>query len=334
MAFTIRLCPYCGGAISSDEAGYYICSDCEKRTFRSRTNAKAFLLNKPYEDEFSEIVNKLDRDPEGALSAIEEIIEDADEITADMYFTRGLAYAAQGEEGRAHNDWKKALDLITDVRFIDSYIIAVCKRVVELICMKEREYMVFNPLEYLDLISTEFRLKADTPCRGIFYITVYRNFRMKFQAGELDEDPEIYHSIVPKLLTKILSYGRDFRTVCNIIEEVLEDFHYNPDTYVEDDNLKLHMCSLLKSTYEELTENFSDEHIARIFKHWNDDNMYDLEYWMDELMKSVKDDSILQMLRSLGSSNKEDFDLNTAVEDYARKFLLLSEDGKDLSEDA
>jgi len=62
--------------------------------------------------------------------------------------------------------------------------------------------------------------------------------------------------------------------------------------------------------------------------------MYDLEYWMDELMKSVKDDSILQMLRSLGSSNKEDFDLNTAVEDYARKFLLLSEDGKDLSEDA
>ncbi|MBR1452452.1 MAG: hypothetical protein IJ592_03015 [Candidatus Methanomethylophilaceae archaeon] len=93
------------------------------------------------------------------------------------------------------------------------------------------------------------------------------------------------------------------------------------------------MCSLLKSEYESLTENFSDEHKARIFKHWNDANMFDLEYWMDELMKSVKDDNILQKLRSFGAP-REDFDLNNAVEDYARKFLLLSEDGKDLSEES
>ena len=61
--------------------------------------------------------------------------------------------------------------------------------------------------------------------------------------------------------------------------------------------------------------------------------MFDLEYWMDELMKSVRDDTILQKLRSLGSPNREEFDLSTAVEDYARMFLLLSEDGKDLSQD-
>ena len=334
MAFTIRLCPYCGGAISSDEAGYYVCSECEKRTFRSRSNAKAFLLNKPYENEYLQIINQIDSNPEKSVDAMDDIINNyEEEPEADMFFVRGMAFAAMGEEGKAHSDWKKGLDLITDLRFIDSYIIAVCKRIVDMTCMKEREYIAFNPIEYIDAISTEFGVKAEVPCKGIFYITVYRNFRMKHQSGELDDDPEIYPTIIPKLLTKILSYGRDFRTVNNIIEEILEDFHYDPDTYVEDDNLKLHMCSLLKSEYESLTENFSDEHKARIFKHWNDANMFDLEYWMDELMKSVKDDNILQKLRSFGAP-REDFDLNNAVEDYARKFLLLSEDGKDLSEES
>ncbi|MBE6522042.1 MAG: hypothetical protein E7Z62_02795 [Thermoplasmata archaeon] len=333
MAFTIRLCPYCGGAITSDEFGYYICGECEKRTFRSRSNSKAYLLNKPYEDEFSSIVSLIERDPSEAISKVEEMMNESEEPTADMYFTRGFAFAADGEEGKAHNDWKKGLDLITDFRFIDAYIVGVCKRIVDLIIMKEREFIQFNPIEYIDLISTEFGVKASVPCKGIFYITVYRNFRMKYQAGELDGDDDIYPTIIPKLLNKILSYGRDFRTVNTIIEEVLEDFHYNPDTYVEDDNLKLHMCSLLKSTYERLSVNFSDEHITRIFRHWNDSNMFDLEYWMDELMKSVRDDTILQKLRSLGSPNREEFDLSTAVEDYARMFLLLSEDGKDLSQD-
>jgi hypothetical protein len=333
MAFAIRLCPYCGGEINSDESGYYVCAECEKRTFRSRSNTKAYLLNKPYEEEFSKIVNMIDENPSKALSTIDDMIVNSEEPTMDMYFTRGLAYTALGEEGRAHNDWKKALDLMTDFRFIDAYIVAICKRVVELTCMKEREYIEFHPIDYINVLTSEFRAKANISCKGIFYITTYRNFRMKYQAGELDDDEEIYRSIVPKLLKNILAYGRDFRTVINIIEEVLEDFHYNPDTYVEDDNLKLHMCSLLKEEYITLSENFSDEHIERIFRHWNDANMYDLDFWMDELMKSVRDDTILQKLRSLGSPNRESFDLNNAVEDYARMYLLLSEDGKDLSQD-
>ena len=333
MAFTIRLCPYCGGEIVSDDAGYYICQECEKRTFRSRSNTKAFLQNKPYEEDYTEILNLADSDPKKALKMIETIINDSVEPNTDMLFTRGIIFANLGEEGRAHNDWKKGLDLIQDLRFIDSYIVAICKHIVEIICMKEREFIEFNPIEYIDSIATEFSLKAKVPCKGIFYITTYRNFRMKLHSGDLDDDEDIYPAVIPKILSRIIAYGRDFRTQCNVIEEILEDFHYDPDRYVEDDNMNLHVCDVLRQKYTTLSENFSDEHITRIFRHWNDENMFELEYWVSELMSSVKDDSILQKLRSLGSPNKENYNVEQAVEDYARKYLLLSDDGKDLSEE-
>ncbi len=333
MAFTIRLCPYCGGDISSDESGYYVCEECEKRTFRSRSNSKAFLQNKPYEDEYTKILNQSETDPKKALESINACISTTEEPNADMLFVRGVVYAMMGEEGKAHNDWKKGLELISDLRFIDSYIIPVCKCITEIIIMKEREFMDFNPVEYIDTMATDFGLKAHVSCRGIFYITTYRNFRMKMQSGSLDDDPDIYPTIIPMLMNRILAYGRDFRTQCNIIDEVLEDFHYDNETYVEDDYLRLHVCYILSQKYRGLSADFSDEHIARIFKHWNDENMFELEYWVDELMKSVKDDSILQKLRSLGSPNREAFNLDEAIEDYARKYLLISEDGKDLSEE-
>jgi hypothetical protein len=114
----------------------------------------------------------------------------------------------------------------------------------------------------------------------------------------------------------------------------LEDFHYNPDTYIEDDNLKLHLSDLLRQKYLTLSKDFSDEHITRIFRHWNDENMYELEYWMTELIDSLEDVSLLQKLHDLVSSEKEGYDLDQAVEDYARKFLLLDKDGNDLSKEA
>jgi hypothetical protein len=334
MAFTIRLCPYCGGEISADDPGYYSCQECGKRTFRSRSNSKAFLLNKSYEAIYSDIINGVADRPENSLEKIQTIMDEAEEINADMLFTRGVVYSALGEDGKAHNDWRKGLEMIQDLRFIDAYIIAVCKSIMETICMKEREFMDFNPIEYIDQISAEFSQKADIPCKGIFYITVYRNLRMYMQSGGLSDDEDIYFSIVPKLLKRMLAYGRNYRTVCSIIEEVLEDFHYKEETYVEDDNLRLHLCDLLKKEYETLGANFSEEHQIRIFRHWNDQNMFELEYWVGELMKSVNDNAILMALRKLSSNNDENFDLEAAVEDYVRKFLLLSKDGKDLSPDS
>ncbi len=333
MAFTIKFCPYCGGDISTDESGFFVCPDCEKRIVRSRSNSNAYLQNKPNGKELSDIVVLSDSNPEKALEKIESLIDD-DETNPDMFFTRGIVYAALGEEGKAHNDWKKGLELITDLRFIDLYIVAVSKRLVELICMKEREYMDFNPIEYIDALSNEFRLKADVPCKGVFYITLYRNFRMGLQAGNFDSDDDIYSMIIPQILNRILAYGRNFQTTCGIIEEILEDFDYNPETYIEDDNLKLRLCSILAEKYEEFSKDFSEPHLRRIFRHWNDENMYELEYWVDELMKSVKDSNILLILRRYRSVDEGEFDLDAAVAFYARKFLLISETGEDLSEEA
>jgi len=334
MSFTIRLCPFCGGDISSEETGYYVCEDCGKRTFRSRSNDKAFLLNKPYEEGYSKILGLIDAAPKKGLEEIDAVIVDTEEPNPDMFFTRGLLYTALGEEGKAHNDWKRGLELLDDVRWIDAYIIPICKRVMELICMKERDFITFDPVEYLDTISTEFGIKAGVPCRGIFYITLYRNFRMKYQSGGMEGQEDVYHSIIRTIIRRILAYGRNFRTNVSIIEEVLEDFHYDPDTYLEDDELLLHLWSTLRQKYLELSKDFSDEHLVRIFRHWNDQNMFDMEYWVDQLMDSVKDDSILQKLRSLGSENREKYDLETAAEDFVRKSLLLSADGEDLSEEA
>ncbi len=333
MAFTIRLCPYCGGEISADDPGFYACQECGKRTFRSRSNSKAFLLNKSYESTYTDIINGMADHPEISLKQIQSIIDEAEEVNADMLFTRGIVHSALGEDGKAHNDWKKGLDMIQDFRFIDAYIIAVSKSIMETICMKEREFMDFNPVEYIDLISAEFSQKADIPCKGVFYITVYRNLRMYMQSGGLSEDEDIYHSIVPKLLKRMLAYGRNYRTICSIIEEVLEDFHYKEETYEEDDNRKLHLCDLLRKDYEALSVNFSEEHQIRIFKHWNDQNMFELEYWVGELMKSVNDNAILMALRKLSSNNDENYNLEEAADDYARRYLLLSKDGKDLSKD-
>ena len=334
MAFTIKFCPFCGGGISLGDSGTFVCEECDKRIVRSRSNSNAFLANKPYGEEYSKIVAMASINPERAVDSIDSIIDDADEPNADMYFTRGIAYAAMGEEGKAHNDWKKGLDMITDLRFIDSYIVAISRPIVDIICMKEREFMDFKPVDYINNISNEFRLKADVPCRGIFYITIYRNFRMDLQAGKFTVDDDIYPEIIPRLVHMILAYGRNFQTTDAIIEEVLEDFEYNLETYEEDDNLKLHLCSMIVDKYLELSKDFSDAHLRRIFRHWNDENMYELEYWVDQLMIAVKDQSRLQTLRRLRLVDVGEFDLDAAAEYYARKFLLISETGEDLSEES
>ena len=334
MAFTIRLCPYCGGEISADDPGSYSCLECGKRTYRSRSNTKAFLDDKPYEDEYGKILLKAESDPKAALSMIEQKFEESDEPDSDMYFVRGNIHSALGEEGKAHNDWKKGLDLLTDMRPIDAYITAICKRIVDLTIEKEREFLDFNPMEYIDLIATEFALKAEVPCKGVFYITIYRNFRMKLLAGELEIDDDIYPTLIPQIIDKIIAYGRNFKTIVNIIDEVLDDFHYNNDTYEEDDNLKLHACFLIRNAFVKYGENYTDEHLSRIMRHWNDENMFELEYWADELMKSTNDKSILQTLRKIRSDEEREYDIEEAVDDYVKKYLLLSDDGKDLSEEA
>jgi len=146
---------------------------------------------------------------------------------------------------------------------------------------------------------------------------------MMMQSGNLDGDEDIYSSIIPKLLDKIIAYSRDFRTTVGIIEEILEDFHYNVETYAEDDNQWLHLCDMLKDAFLRLSDGFTEEQIVGVIRHWNDENMFELEYWADELMKSVSDKTILQALRRLSSSNSDNFDLDEAVEDYAKRFLLL-----------
>ncbi len=333
MAFSIRFCPYCGADTTTESSGQYVCTECDRRIVRSRSNSNAFLMNKPYADEYSDIISQADTDPEKALKRINSVIDGSELPDTDMFFTRGLVYAALGEEGKAHIDWSKGLELMTDTRFLDAYIVAVCSRIVELICQKEREFKDFNPIEYIDQIATEFRLKGETPCKGVFYITIYRNFRMDQQAGAFN-DNDIYETIIPKILRRILAYGRNFKTVVSIVEEILEDFEYDPETYEEDDNLSLHVCYLLIKKYEELSKDFSDEHLIRIFRHWNDENMFELEYWIGELLDSVRDSSLLQTFSKFRKTEGGDVDLQEAVDDYAKKMLLLSDDGEDLSEEA
>ena len=333
MAFTIRLCPYCGADITVDEMGVYNCLACGKATYRSRSNSKAYLINKPYEEEYSQILNLMDNDAKKALDKINEVIVEADEPDADMFFTRGIVYSYTGEEGKAHMDWKKGLDLLTDFRYIDAYIVAVCKRIADLMIMKEREFMEFNPIEYIDAIATEFALKAEVPCKGIFYITIYRNLRMMHQSGELDEDAGLYSNLVKIIVARIIAYGRNYRTVREIIEEVLEDLHYNPETYQEDDNLRLHVFDVLREKLGVLSKDFSDDHITRIFRHWNDENMYELEYWVDELLKPVRNRTLLLKLREMPTES-ETYELEESIEDYAKKYLVLSSEGHDLSKEA
>ena len=334
MAFSIRLCPYCGGEISVDDSGNFVCQECGKHTYRSRSNTKAFLQDKPYEDSYGQILLKMESDPKSALSMVDDLISSVEEPDGDLFFIRGIIFSVMGEEGKAHNDWKKGLDILTDMRYIDAYIVGICKRIVDLTIEKEREYIEFKPFEYIDQIATEFSLKAQVPCKGIFYITIYRNFRIKLLAKELDIDDEIYPALIPQILDRIISYGRNYRTIVNIIDEVLDDFHYNNDTFEDDDNLRLHACYLIRNAFQKYGENFTDEHLVRILKHWNDENMFELEYWEDEMMKSVKDTSVLLVLRKLRSVDNEDYDLEQAAEDYVKKYLLLSDDGKDLSEES
>lgn len=332
MAFTIRLCPFCGGAITSEESGYYLCEECGKRSYRSRIYSKVFLQGKPYEAQYSSIIDLLDVNPDKALAQINEVVESVEEPDTDMLYTRATVYTALGEEGKALIDWKKGLEAMSDFRNIDAYILSVCRNIMDTIVIKEREFLDFSPLEYIDNIATEFSLKTEVPCRGLFYLTLYRDFRTAYQSGKLDEDEDVYDTTIVRILPKILAYGRDYRMVIDAIDEMLEDFHYNPDTYIDDDNLVMHLCYLLKGQYEALSENFSGEHIIRIFRHWNDENMFELEYYVDELLKSVRDPSILQKIGGL--LGRENVNLAEAVEAYARKFLMIADDGTDLSKEA
>ncbi len=323
MAFNLTLCPFCGRDLSADELSYFICESCGKRIYRARSALTVFLNGKPYEEEYNDIIESAEHNPGKALEDLKVIFDSKEEPDTDLFFTRAIVYSLSGEEGKAHADWKKGLESIKDIKNIDAYIVSACRCITEVIIKREREFIEFDYLQFIKDVASVFAQAAEVSCRGIFYITVFRNMKIKFLAGEFSDDVELYQSIIKSICSKIIPYGRNYKTVVSIISDVLQDSEYDSDTYEDDDNLVLHIYDLTQMYLKGYSENYSDDRNLSIFEHWTDEQMESLDYLFGRIIESTSDSTILANLSQLFHAPTEEIDVGQAVDDYIQKYLLI-----------
>jgi len=332
MAFNLTLCPFCGRDLDADGISFFVCESCGKRIYRARSALTAFLDRKPYGEEYEEIIEGAEHNPSKAFEHVNEIFDNTEEPDIDLYFTRAIIYTFAGEEGKARADWKKGLENIKDIKNIDAYIISACRCITEIIISREREFIDFNYKQFIGDVASDFAQAANISCKGIFYITVFRNFKIKFLAGDFADDDDLYQAVVKTLCSKIIPYGRNHKTVVSIITDILQDSEYDRETYEDDDNLVLHAYDLVQMYLKGYSENFSDNHNLAIFDHWSDESMSELDYIFGRIIESTSDSSALVSLSQLFHAQGEEIDIGKAVEDYVQKYLLIEPQDDTVSE--
>lgn len=329
MDFELMYCPYCGGDIGPAEGPRRVCSVCGKYIYSDRESINSFIRPGELEVSFNEALSVVEDDnPKKALAIADDILAATGETDFDAFFLRGAIYSYKGEDGKAFNDWKRGLELLSVYTNIDAYICLMASCISRMIFDKESEFIEFHPVKYIDKLADEIHASTNESCKAYLFYNVYMNYRKILGRNDKNSD-EGFNEPVPGLFRRVVAYHRNFMCLNSIIERYLASVGYDPETYEDDDLEEAHIYDMIAQSLRRYTAGMTVGDMRRIMAHWDDVRLETNEERLDAIMPH--DDGMFGKLLSR-KSDSEPVNLEASVDAYVRGYLLL--DAGTSSEDA
>ncbi|MDO5862467.1 MAG: hypothetical protein Q4Q58_06735 [Thermoplasmata archaeon] len=319
MDFTLMSCPYCGRAVDSSDPIRYVCTSCGKSIYTNRFDVLSFIHPSGIEERFKDcMLAAADGNEKKAMDIAEGLVGSTGCCDHDPYFLRGCVYALRGEDGKALSDWKKALELLSNSEELDAYVCLLAKAVSAMVLYKEREYIEFNIVNYVDKLCDEIDSSSGMSCKAFVYYTIYIDC-LEQAKGLGKSEADQFRELAPDLFRRVVAYHRNYWCLSRIIEEYLEYIGYDEETFEEDDNSVPHVYALLRHRLDEHISHMTEEDRVRIFDRWDDKSLKEnIEPLLDAM---VVKKSLLTRLRPKDAQGT--VDIKTAVHKYVDTCLLI-----------
>ncbi len=324
MDFALMSCPYCSRTVDSSDPCKYVCLSCGKSIYTARSDVMAFTDNDELKNSFESIFDAFDDDFEKKAREIADgLVESTEGNDRDSLFIRGYVHARMGEDGKALADWKKGLELLSNDINLDGYICLVSKAVCDMILFKEKEFIEFDAIAYIDKICDEVDSNTGMSCKAFIYYSIYRNcLNMVYTSDELNGE---FDDVIPRLIKRIVAYHRNYWCLPRIIQEYLDLIEYDPETYEDDDNEVPHVYELIGVCLKEATAGMNDDDRIRIFDRWNDASLKaQMEPALDALINQKG--TFLGRFHKKEEGEDEGVKNYNLIRDYVDKCLLLAHD--------
>lgn len=319
MDFALTSCPYCGRAVDSSDPGRYVCRSCGKYIYTRRYDILSFIRPSEIEDRFREAIAAMDDDnPKKAMEIADDLVESTGCCNHDSLFLRGYLYAELGEDGKSLADWKKALELVSNDVNLDAYICLMAKGITDMIRYKEREFIEFNEVSYIDKLCDEIDASTGMSCKSFVYYTILRDCtRVVFgQEEQLDE----LRDVIPNLFRRSIAYERDYWGLPRMIEQYLRFIGFNEETFEDDDNQVPHIYYLIQKEFDAHISKMTEEDRIRIFDRWDDKSLREKVEPLLDAMVGPKRGGLLGKLRR---KEEPGLDLQTLIHAYVDRCLLI-----------
>ncbi len=330
MDITLMFCPYCGGELGPKDDSGFLCKSCGKNIYSDRQSITNFIPDGDPGIRFNDVIEAIEGDnTKKALDIADELVENLGEDNADVFFLRGIVYAYLGEDGKASIDWKKGLEMLTSNQNLDAYVCSMSKVISDMMYAKEKEYIDFDPIRYIDKLCDEIYEDTKESCKALVYYSVYKNYVNLMD--KLQEDgEEVFRDVIPLLFRRIVEYQRNMLCLKRIIDAYLSSMDYNPDTYEDDDMCELHVYELISLDLGKYTANMTDSDMKCIMEHWDDNALKSNEADLEALLPATKG-SVIGKLLSRKNATDECPNEPDAVDLYVRRCLLLCDSDSDES---
>lgn len=335
MDFELMFCPYCGGGLDSSDDSVSVCRDCGKSIYTDREDTRRFLRSGELTDDFNEALDAIEDDNgKKAIDISNRILDASDDADFDAFFLRGAAYACLGEDGKAAMDWKRGLELLSTYTNIDAYICLMAKSIADMIYLKEREYIDFDVLKYVDRLSEEVDDCIGESCKAFFYHTIFMDYRSLM--GRIEgSGEETFNDAVPLLFRRTVEYHRNALCLIRTIDEYLVSVGYNPETYDDDDMNDLHVYDLISADLKTYTAGMSTDDIRRIMTSWDDKALEINEERLEAILDHQKGTGVIgKILARRTGADEDPVSEPDAVDLYVRSYLLLESPSSESQEPA
>lgn len=256
---------------------------------------------------------------------VDDVTSGADEQDYDTLFLKGAVNAICGEDNKTLLYWKKGLSLLSaysDVD-IDAYVCLMTTSLSELVYYKEREFIEFDPLKYINRISEEFTRSTGLPCKSYIFYNIYKTYSKKMKRLVESKD-DTFMDIIPVLFRRAIEYNRDYRSIIMIINEYLADRDYNEEETYNSNNSDCYIYNLVRVYLKAYTSEMSDVYIKKIMNYWNDSNMTILEDNFETIYDFMDGRTTLGKLLGLRNDDEiHDLSISDAINNYVKMYLLV-----------
>ena len=335
MDFELMFCPYCGGDTDRSDDSAFICKACGKSIYTDREGIRHFLRPGELRNSFEDALDAIEDDNgKKAIDISNEMLEASDDADFDAFFLRGAAYACIGEDGKAAMDWKRGLELLSTYTNIDAYVCLMAESIAKMIYFKEREYIDFDVLKYIDRLCEEADACTGESCKAFFYHTIFMDYRSLMGRAE-GSGEETFNDIVPLLFKRIVEYHRNPLCLIRTIDEYLVSVGYNPETYDDDDMNEFHVYDLISADLKAHTADMSADSIRAVMTTWSDESLKANEARLEEILDHQKGTGVIgKILARRAGTDEEPVSEPDAVDVYVRSYLLLDPPASESQEPA